>query len=125
MALIDNLGILKVEDNGKLSSEYVVLKVQQDTNLKHFAVVDTTYNEDGTFSNKHKHFYKFYKREVKAGDFVHLYTKVGKDDIFTNTSKTITHRFYWNLKTSVWNNGGDIAVLYAIENWELHKVKPN
>lgn len=125
MALIDKISILNIKDKGTLASEYVVLKVHQNTDLLHFALVDSTYNDDGSFSNRHKHFYKFYPTAVKAGDFIHLYTKGGKDDTFSNTSKTTTHRFYWNLKTSVWNNDGDLAVLYSVEAWSTFDVKSN
>lgn len=122
MALIDKLKIVKIEDRGTLASECVTLKVKEDTNLQFFALVDTTYTEDGNFSNKHKHFYKFYDYGAKAGDFVKVYTKVGKDTKYTNKANTTTHVFYWDLKTAVWNNEGDLAILYAITGWQKFEV---
>jgi len=125
MTLLEKLKIINIKDRGNLKSEYVILKVLEDTNLQHYGIVDATYTPDGHLSNLHQHFFKFYHYVVAKGDYIHLYTKDGNDEIFNNRAKTTTHCFYWDLDVSVWNNEGDVAVLLGIEGWSEFVVKPN
>lgn len=51
---------------------------------------DSTYDEEGNISNKHRHMFVFPDQNVKKGDFVWLYTKKGNYYKRDNDSNTTT-----------------------------------
>lgn len=117
--------ILRVEDHGTLESERVYLSVLKDADLKYYIVRDTTYTEEGKFSNKWVHAYEFVGQLVKAGDEVVLYTgKAPKKTEKINGDKNVRYFYSWGLKECVWNNDGDVAVLYELNTWKTKKIKP-
>jgi len=119
------LKILRVEDHGTLQSERVFLSVEEDANLMYYLIRDTTYTSDDKISNKWDHIYKFLGKSVKAGDEVVLYTATApKESEKINNNKNTCYYFSWGLKECVWNNDGDVAVLYEISNWQSSPVKP-
>jgi len=114
----------KVIDYGTHDSERVLFNVVADCDLGRYMVADSTFNKEDVISNKLRHTYWFPDGNVKKGDKVVLYTKEGKNtktDISGGSNKL--HTFYWNLKSSVWNNTGDAAVLLQLATWEFKKVK--
>jgi hypothetical protein len=117
-----DLKISKVVDRGTLKSEYVQIEVLKDTNLHYYLVADSTYGANGQITNKHRHFFAFATKAVKKGDFILLYTRSGVDKSYPNKANTTTHEIFWDLKTSVWNNTGDVVVLYYAPNWDTHQV---
>lgn len=111
---------LKIEeliDNGTHESERVLIKVLKDANMKYYLIRDTTYSSEHTISNKWVHTYKFLTRAVEKGDEIVLYTKRGRDSMEVLPSGNKRYIYYWNLDNSVWNNDGDVAVLYEIGSW--------
>jgi predicted carbohydrate-binding protein with CBM5 and CBM33 domain len=112
------LKMTKIVDYGTHASEKVLIDVLEKANLKYYIVRDTTFSNKDTISNKWTHVHKFLNQVVNKGDKVVLYTKNG-----TNTKKelangSIEYTYYWGLGSSVWNNDGDAAVLYEINNWQ-------
>lgn len=119
------LKILRVEDHGTLESERIFLSVIEDADLKYYIVRDSTYTSDDKMSNKWVHAYEFVDQSVKKGDEVVLYTaKAPKKTEAINGDKNTRYYYSWNLKECVWNNDGDVAVLYELESWAAIKVKP-
>lgn len=116
------LKILSIHEQGNASAEYVLLEVAQDCDLSHYGVADTTYSSENSISNKLRHFFWFPPTSVKKGELVVLRTGEGKKESFRNTSGKQVHRFYWGLKSAVWNNTGDAAVLFHLDTWKTTKA---
>ena len=115
--------ILSVHNHGNYEHEHVYMEVLQDCDIGEFMLADSTYTSDDRISNKVRHTYWFPDRQVKKGEYVSLWTGVG-ENIQTKSSQGNTiHRFYWGLKTSVWNDEGDCALLYHIDDWSHKKAK--
>lgn len=100
-----------------LAEERVVLKAKEDCNLNNFILFDTTYDENGILSNKHRHMFIFPELNVSKGDFIWLYTKKGVRGNHLNTSNTTTYKLYWNLEKPIWNNSGDRAYIVHYDDW--------
>jgi hypothetical protein len=114
--------VISVNNHGDHTKEYVLFKVQEDCDTGRFVLADSTYNSDGTISNKVRHTYWFPNHKVKKGDLISVWTKSGTTTTTKTDSGTPIHRFYWSLNTSVWNDDGDCAVLLQIDTWQLFKV---
>ena len=69
-----------------------------------------------------RHPYWFPDQKVKKGDTVVLYTRKGTYNTKTKSNGTTSHFFYWGLNNNVWNDEGDIALLFHIDNWQASKV---
>lgn len=120
-----NLIISRIEDHGTLTSEKVILTVNQKTNLKYFIIRDTSYTSEDKVSNKWNHAYKFTDQQVEKGDEVVLFTSTtSKTTEKINNGKNTRYYYSWNLKSSIWNTDGDAAGLYEISTWVFFKVHP-
>jgi hypothetical protein len=115
------LEIVKILDRAVANKERLWLKVLADTDLKYFIVFDTTYTSDTSISNLQRHAFWFKPKQVKAGDYVVLYSKEGTPSEHANENGTTTHFFFWGLKNTVWNDTGDCAVLFEVNNWQTSK----
>ncbi len=113
-----NLKMAKIVDNGTHSSEKVLIDVLEDTNLKFYLIRDSTYSSEETLSNKWVHTYKFLNQKVKKGDKVILFTKHGKKLTRDLGNGNTEYTYHWGLDNSVWNNDGDVAILYQIKAWD-------
>lgn len=117
--------IKSINNKGNYNQEYVTLEVIESCDIGWYLLSDSTYTKAGQLSNKVRHIYWFPDKAVKKGDYVWLFTR-GKQDgdkeEWTNTSDTRTHAFYWNLRTAVWNDDGDYAVLFEISGWDHKRV---
>lgn len=119
-----DLEIKKVAGQGDVSEEYVNILVKKDCNLQGYMVMDETFNNDGTASNKHRHVFIFPNYEVKKDDRIFLRTGVGKDMKCKTVDGSPAHRFHWGLKSPVWNEGGDKVHLVKIQN-ATHFIVPS
>lgn len=111
-----DLKLVTIADSGN-DKERLIMKAVRACNLNEYIVLDTTYDEDGIVSNKHRHVYIMPDINVNEGDFIWLYTKKGTYHTHNNKSKTITHNIYWGLDIHVWNNDGDKAYLIHYDDW--------
>ena len=111
-----DLKLIKIRDV-KTDNERVVLKALAKCNLNEYVLFDSSYDENGIISNKHRHLFLFPNLVIEAGDFVWLYTKSGTYGTHSNVSNTITHKLYWGIKNHVWNNEGDKAYLLHYDDW--------
>lgn len=117
-----DLKIIKIADCGD-DNEKLIIQAVNKCNLNEYIVFDTTFDEEGIVSNKHRHVYVMPDIEVNTGDFVWLYTKEGKYHTHKNDSLTITHNIFWGLNIHVWNNDGDKAILIHYDDWESMETK--
>lgn len=113
--------IVKILDRGVANKERLWLKVLANTSLKYFIVFDTTYTSENAISNIQRHAYWFKPKDVKAGDYVVLYTKQGVPSDQQNNDGSTTHFLYWGLERTVWNGRGDCAVLFEVNSWQTSK----
>ena len=117
-----NLKIISVHNHGDFDKEYVLLKAQEDCDVGRFILADSTYTEDGKVSNKVRHTFWFPDKKIKKGELVSVWTCSGTSGKRETDSGTPIHRFYWGLKTAVWNNDGDCAVLLDVNTWQFFKA---
>jgi len=113
--------IVKILERAVANKERLWLKVLADTELQYFIVFDTTYTSNTSISNLQRHAYWFKPKQVKAGDYVVLYTKPGTPSQTTNENGTTTHFLFWGLENTVWNDTGDCAVLFEVNSWQTSK----
>ncbi|MFG0669427.1 hypothetical protein ACF8E6_02540 [Pseudomonas sp. xss_1] len=118
------LKIHSVSGRGSSSSEYVIIDVLKDCNLKNFMICDRTFNSDGKPSNKHRHVYFFPSCEVKKGEVVWLNTCPGTNRKNKTSDGRLAHEFYWGLNSSVWNDSGDKVYLIKMEAIDALDVPP-
>lgn len=110
------LELMGIKGGDKQDTEHLLMKVIKNGNLSGYAVIDNTFNSDGSLSNVHRHFYAFPSCEVKEGDFVRLYTTTGTYSPKDNKANTKTHHFYWNLNVYVWNTDDTAVLLKVIDS---------
>jgi hypothetical protein len=116
--------LVSVHNHGDFDKEYVLLRVDEDTDVGRYVVADSTYTSDGKVSNKLRHTYWFPDKVVKKGDYVVLYTRSGTAGTGTTNMGAPLHRFYWDLQTAVWNDTGDSAVLLELNTWQFLRARP-
>lgn len=111
-----DLKLVKIADC-KTDNERLIIRAVRACNLNEYIVFDTTFDEDGIVSNKHRHVFIMPNVSVNEGDFIWLYTRQGTYHTHNNKSNTITHNIYWGLNINVWNNDGDKAYLIHYDDW--------
>ncbi|WP_083386788.1 hypothetical protein [Magnetospirillum fulvum] len=109
------LKLLAIYNAGDLDKENVLLQADADCQLNAYIICDNTYASDGTITNRHCHMYHFQKKSIKKGDYVVLFTKVGKNSEGTYKEAPL-HRFYWGVGSTVWNKDGDCAHLLQVKS---------
>lgn len=114
------LKISGIGDRGVLTDERIGFDVIKDCELKYYQLFRTNFN-DGGFYNRSRAAYWFAPKNVKAGDKVVVYTKVGKDNYKVNQDGTTTYWFYWGLNEPIFTNNDQGIVLVEINNWKLSK----
>lgn len=113
------LKITNIGDQGDLSKERVVMKVESGGNVGEFLLIQSGHFNDSVTNGIHAAYW-FPDKDVKTGDFVVLYTKSG-----TNSEKPFkdvkSHFFYWGKSQPVWNADNRAAVLMHAPAWESFK----
>jgi len=116
------LKIISIHNHGNYEKEYAYLKAVDDCDVGDFVLADTTYLTSGKVSNKLRHMFWFPDKEIEAGDAVTVWTQPGVNTTIRRDDGTKLHRFYWGLKTAVWNDAGDGAVLLYAPEWQCFRV---
>lgn len=108
------LKVIKVEiEDG---SERLVIEVMEDCNLWPFIILDSK-NAKGERTNAARHSFFFSNQNVKARDYVLLYTKKGVNGKYENRRGSTTWEFYWGYEedTKVWDEGDEAILVKASE----------
>lgn len=116
------LKVLSIHEKGDASKEYVLLEATEDCDVGNYAVADSTYTGEHSVSNMLRHVYWFPDKAIKKGNRVVLRTGAGTNGEYKTDSGKQVHRFFWGLKSSVWNDDGDAAVLLHIASWKITKT---
>ena len=116
------LEIKHVKDAGNIEKERIIMSVVKDGDVGRYAIFDTTFTKENHVSNKVRFTYWFPDKQVKAGDLVVIYTKSGSSSVNKNSDGSTSHFFYWGLDRTVWNMGGDCAILAQVESWKAKAV---
>jgi hypothetical protein len=115
--------IISVHGHGDYDKEHVLMEVLRDCDIGNFILADSTYTNEHKISNRLRHILWIPDKFVKQGDLVSVWTKSGTNTTVTNDQGRTIHRFFWDLKTAVWNDEGDCAVLFDINAWRLFPAK--
>ena len=118
-----NLEIISIHNHGDQTKEYVDLKATEDCDIGHYLLADTTYTKTNLVSNKLRHIYWLPDKPIQKGEFVRIFTRTGTGEKITTPNGSIVHTIFWGLKTPIWNDAGDSAVLMHIDSWSHFKVK--
>ena len=111
------LGIFGQDTN----DERLTLDVLNDCNIKNYIIMDTTYDDDESISNKWRHALHLPDIMVKKGDQVKIYTRKGKNrTVRAKSNACDLHFVYWGLDGNIWNKEGDIAYLYEIADYNTY-----
>jgi len=116
--------VISVHNHGNQNEEYVLLRVLEDCNIGDYMLADSTYTSTDRVSNKVRHTYWFPDKDVLKGELVSLRTKKGTNIETKSEKGTVIHRFYWGLNESVWNDDGDCAILFLVQDYKLFRVHP-
>lgn len=117
------LEILSIHNHGNAEKEHVLLKVTEDCDVGRYILADTTYTSENDVSNKLRHVFWFPDKNIKKGELVSVWTGTGKNTVAQTAAGVPVHRFYWGLKSSVWNDDGDCAALLELSTWQFKHVK--
>ncbi|WP_339508246.1 hypothetical protein [Pseudomonas sp. RL_35y_Pfl2_P42] len=117
-----DLTVVSVGGQGDQKGEYVALRAKEDCNLSGYMIFDETYKNDGSASNKHRHVFIFPNWTVKKDEYIFLFTRSGKNERGMTQKQTPASYFYWGLKSSVWNEGGDKVHLIKTASATAFKV---
>lgn len=109
------LEILGIAGSEAFDNERLVIAVKENGNLARFAVMNNTFNTDGSLSNQYQHLFSFPSRKVVAGDQVILYTRKDKN-IFVPHEGYTNHYFFWNLDESIWNTNNCAVLLEVVDS---------
>ena len=99
-----SLKIDTLKKDGDAEKEYIKLKATADVDIGNYAIIDKTFNNNGSVSNVHKHFYRFPSKVIKKGEFVTLRTGKGKNIELITTNGVKVHRCYWGSDAAFWND---------------------
>ncbi|AHL34729.1 hypothetical protein CD58_18305 [Pseudomonas brassicacearum] len=117
-----DLEVIRVVEQGDAKNEYVVIRAQKACDLKGYMILDETYKDDGSTSNKHRHVFTFPSWEVEEDEYIFISTRSGTNRKGKTTEGTPASYFYWGLNSSVWNEEGDKVHLVKIESAVTFKV---
>lgn len=110
------LELQEIKNRGT-SEERIVLKVNEDCDLKYFLIFNTKKINDEKISVLIKHPFWFISKEVKKGDLVVVYSKVGTSSFKVNEDKTTSH-FYYRGSPSPLLVNGDLALIVEATTWK-------
>ena len=112
------------QDIGDLSKERLVLVVEREDDIGNYLIFRTDSAGDDSVSSSVKATFWFPNKPVKAGDFIVLYTKSGKQSEKTASSGITSHFFYWGFPTAIWSEG-EAAVILRTSEWSFSAVSGN
>lgn len=119
-----NLEVGKLADKGSYERERLVIRVKSADDAGDFILIQAGWNEsDNQPTTRVHHALWFPNVEVKSGDLVVVYTKVGRQSSKKTDGGNTSHFFYWGLKESIWEASDRCAVLLHAPTWSTKGPK--
>ncbi len=113
------LKIIGIRDAGKLQDERVLFEAEGDGNVGRYIVMISRLIGENTISSRVQHPYWFADKEVKSGDLVVLYTKIGQYNSVENNNKSRSHFFYQGLEAPLHASADSCVVLMDTAPWSF------
>ncbi len=110
-------------DNGNIQSERIALRASADCNLKFYCIHLTYELSSGGFYNQPKETYWFPPQEIKAGDWIVIYTGSGTLSSKKNDDGSTSFFHYWGLSSAIFNKPEDTIVLAELNTWQTKNNK--
>lgn len=113
-----------IYDRGNLANERVHFRANVDIQLNYFVVLDTillqqpAFLVEGRIQSANRNCYWFGQFEVKAGQNVVLYTRLGSQSTETRTDGQVYHFFFRGLPQPLYQLPLSCAVVMEINNWQ-------
>jgi hypothetical protein len=117
-----DLNIHSIQNHGDQTKEFIDLVASVDCEIGDYQLADTTYTAENVVSNKLRHVYWLPNKNIKAGEYVRVFTGAGTPDTVKSSNGTVIHKLFWGLREGVWNDKGDSALLMKITQWQHFKV---
>lgn len=116
------IDLVDIKGRGNASKEFVHLLANSDCKLGYFILADTTYVSPGVVSNRLRHQFWWPTSDIaRKSDHIFVFTGIGSNSVVTNNGVTSRY-YYWNLKEPVWNDSGDTAILFQLQDWQTKQV---
>jgi hypothetical protein len=113
-----SLELRYVEDAGDITRERVVLRATTNVDIGLYALFRCRVSKDGKPLSGAATAYWFNNKEIRAGDFVVLYTKSGSASQKKGASAATSYFYYWNLTAAHWTTD-TVPVLADIPDFEI------
>ena len=110
-------------DKGIIKSERIALRATEDCNLKFYCIHITYELNSGEFFNQPYKTYWFPPQEIKAGDWIVIYTCAGNFSTKKNEDGSTSYFYYWGLTNAIFNKPEDTIVLAELNTWQTKNNK--
>ena len=117
-----NLKVRRFRDRGDLQNERVVLICSEDMDVGKYLLFRTKAVDTDEVSTDLKNCFWLPDLSINAGDIIVIYSKSGENKNRENSDGSKSHFMYRGLKTPIWGDESDCAVLMEISNWSIKKV---
>jgi hypothetical protein len=115
--------IHSIIDQGKEGGERIAFRAIEDCNLKFYSTYITLQYSSGDFYNQPKHTFWFPPRDIKAGDWIVIYTCAGNMSSKVNEDGSNSYFYYWGIPKPVFNKPEDAVVLSEMSSWQTKNNK--
>jgi hypothetical protein len=112
---------LGIFDRGDISKERVHFRAIADISLQFYAIYDTNYLGDDKIQTQHKNCFWFAPFQVKAGQNVVLYTRIGNQNTEPRNDGSVFHFFFRGLNQPIYTQPEKCAVIFELANWITSK----
>lgn len=110
-----------VHDIRRGNKECVVIRVVEDTNMWRYVLFPSGPTPQEAPNNTNRMSFFFGSLNVKAGDYVIVYTGMGENRSFKNKTGSTTHELYWGLDTSLWTREENYVLVCNISDFARFK----
>lgn len=108
---MSSLHLWGVQDAGVPNKELIAIFVEEDCNLGNYCVLIGHQHMDGTATPIQDHMFWFGKAQVRAGDWIFIYTAPGKSRIEKIDEDSNVISVHWNKDKTVFQNRTLIPIL--------------
>lgn len=112
---------IEVHDIIHGTNECVVLRVVEDTNLWRYMMFPSGPSPQESPNNSNRHSFFFNSNNVKAGDFIIVYSGVGRFRSYKNKGGSTTYEYYWGLNKKLWPNDVNYVLICNISETARYK----